>query len=166
MAETHVPRKKAVYIRIFLLALAGLGFSTVFYLTKVVESALVWMIISSVAMLLFAVMLFFSTKNLLKKTPALSITSKGIVDNISLAQANEIPWKEIKSVKYETYLKDKQILIGVHHPEKILEGLPYMKHQMVKQQLTDTGAVIVINPKLIKGNAAELAKKIKQRARV
>jgi len=165
-SEVHVKRNKALHIRLFLIALVGIVVSVFYYMIQLANSSLVWMMITSAIAILFLFVLVTSLRMLLNKKPALSLTSDGIVDSISLASAGVIPWKEIKSVKLETYLNSPQILIALHHPEKIMEKLSYMKKRMVNQQFVDTGAVIVINPKMIHGKPQELVNKIKRRARV
>ena len=165
-SEIHVKRNKALHIRLFLIALVGLVFSVLYYIIQLANSSLLWMMITSVIALLFIFVLVTSLRMLLNRKPALSLTNEGITDSISLASAGTIPWKEVKSVKLETYLNSPQILIALHHPERILEKLGYVKKRMVNQQLVDTGAVIVINPKMIQGKPQDIVNNIKRRARV
>ena len=124
------------------------------------------MTLISMIAVFFLFVVFTSSRMLINRKPALSITQEGIIDYVSLASAGKIPWKEIKSVKLEHYINSKQILIALHHPEKIMKDLGFMKRKMVNQQLVDTGAVIVINPKMILGKPQEIVNKIKRKARV
>ncbi len=165
-SELHVKRNKALHLRLFIVSLVGAIVSIFYYIEKLSNSSLMLMIVTSLIAVFFLFVIFTSSKMLLNTKPALSITNEGLIDSISLASAGSIPWKEIKSVKLEHYINSKQILIGLHHPEKIISKLGYMKRKMVNQQLVDTGAVIVINPKMIKGKPQDIVNKIKRRARI
>lgn len=164
--EFHVERNKGFHLRLFIISLIGAAVSVYYYLGKLADSSLLMMILTSLITVFFLYVIYTSSKMLFNRKPALSLTSEGLIDSISLASAGEIPWKEIKSVKLEHYINADQILIGLHHPEKIIENLGYMKKRMVNQQLLDTGAVIVINPKMIKGKPQEIVNRIKRRAKV
>ncbi len=164
--EIEIKRNKAVYTRIFIIALLGLISSIFYYLSILADSSLLWMIIISATSVLFLIMLVSSTRMLINNRPALKLTSEGIEDRISLASAGKIKWQDIKSVKLEHYLNSEQILISIKEPQKLIESLPYFKRKMVNQQFIDTGAVIVINPKMIKGKPKDIVQKIKRRARI
>ncbi len=153
-------------MRMFALGLVGLLIMIPYYITQIPSGSLLWLICVSTAGVLFAVLLGTSIYRLLKNSPAISLTNSGLIDSISLAGAGVIPWNEVKSVKYEKYLNQEQILIVVSNSEKIINSLSYFKKNMVNQQFKDTGAVIVINPKLIKTDPKDLVSKIKRRARV
>ena len=164
--EFVVKRNNAVYLRMLIVSLLGMIVSVLYYARLLVDSSLFMMILDSIIFVMFFFVFFVAIKKMFNRKPALSITSDGIIDDISLANAGEVPWKEIKSVKLEKYLNNEQILIALHNSEKIIEDLPYFKKKMVNQQFVDTGAVIVINPKMIKGKPQEIVSKIKKRAKV
>ncbi|MDA9773984.1 hypothetical protein N9B82_03415 [Saprospiraceae bacterium] len=164
--ELHFKRNNAVYIRIFVLSIIGSATMVLYYMLEMGTASFLWLMILSFLTVLFLMMLFFSSKKLIKRSPAFSLTDNGLVDDISLAQIGIIPWKNIKSVKYEDYLNQKHIMIEVKDSPKIIESLPFFKRKMVNQQFIDTGAVIVVSQKMIKGKPEELVTKIKRRARV
>lgn len=165
--DIEIKRNYAVYWRMFFLAIFGMVVSVFYYITQIVESSLLWMISTSIIAFVFLAIFISALRVLLNRTPAISITAEGINDSVSLAKGAEmIPWKEVKSVKYETYLNNDHILIALHHPELVLSKLSAIRKKMVNQQYEDTGAVIVINPKLIKAKPKELVEKIRKRARI
>ncbi len=164
--DYHIKRNKALHIRLLVLSLLGAGVSIYYYLERLIGASFFMMLLTSMITIFFLFVVFTSSKMLLNRKPALSLTKTGLIDYVSLASAGEIPWKEIKSVKFEHYINSQQILIALHHPEKIIENLSYMKRKMVHQQLEDTGAIIVINPKMIHGKPQEIVNKIKRRAKI
>ncbi len=165
-SEIHIKRNKALHIRLFIISLLGAVVSIFYYLERLSNASLFMMMLTSMIAVFFLFVIFTSSKMLINRKPALSLTQNGLVDYVSLAAAGEVPWKEIKSVKFEHYINSDQILIALHHPEKIIEKLSFMKRKMVNQQFVDTGAVIVINPKMIQGKPQDIVSKIKRRAKV
>ena len=164
--ELHFKRNNAVYIRIFVLSIIGSATMVLYYMLEMGTASFLWLMVLSFLTVIFLMMLFFSSKKLIKRSPAFSLTDNGLVDDISLAQIGIIPWKNIKAVKYEDYLNQKHIMIEVKDSLEIIERLPFFKRKMVNQQFIDTGAVIVVSPKMIKGKPEDLVTKIKRRARV
>lgn len=164
--DFHVKRNKALHIRLFIISLLGAVISIFYYLERLSDTSLFLMMLTSIIAIFFIFVIFTSSKMLINRKPALSLTTNGLIDSVSLASAGEVPWKEIKSVKFEHYINSDQILIALHNPEKIMEKLSFMKRKMVNQQLVDTGAVIVINPKMIQGKPQDIVNKIKRRAKV
>lgn len=149
-----------------ILAILGSSITIFYYMIELSTASFLWLVTISCAVVLFLALLVTAIKKLIIRTPAFSITDNGLVDDISLARAGIIPWNKIKSVKYEKYLNDKYIMITIQDAQKIIDALPFFKRKMVNQQYVDTGALIVVNPKMIKGKPEDIVAKIKRRARV
>ena len=164
--EIHFKRNNSVYTRMLVLSIFGTVIMTIYYLQELSTASFLWMFILSLFGFMFLAMLGTSVVKLLKNAPALSLTDSGLVDRISLANMGSIPWRSISFVKYDDYLNQKQILIGVKESEKFINKLPFLKRKMVNQQFVDTGAVIVVSPKMIKGKPEDVVSQIKRRARV
>lgn len=125
--------------------------------------SLMYMIFLTLIGLFSLTTLIGTLKRVVQRNPVLVINSNELIDKISIAKVGSIPWKQVKSVKIDKYLNREHILIAISNSQEIIDKLPYFKRKMVEQQFLDTGAVIVIDPKMINGNPKDIVTKIKNR---
>lgn len=163
--DLQVHRNYGLHYRILLVGILGTGCSAYLYYSQLYSASpsLVWMVLLTISGFSFFFLFANSIKRILVRKPALELLDSGLIDQISIAKVGMIPWKNIKSVKYEEYLNREHILIAIDKSQEIIEKLPVIRKKMVNQQFVDTGAVIVIDPKMINAKPEELVASIKKR---
>jgi len=124
------------------------------------ESNQNWRLALSFLLFLFCglIVIFFinAIKQQTKNTPALIISSKGIIDNISIANAGMINWNEIVKFEILKSAGHPHLFIFVKETDKFIMDQPWLKKGMITQLSKDKGSPIAIDLNQVKTDSIDL----------
>lgn len=116
----------------------------------------------SVVLLLFCILMLIFFINAIRKinknSPALIINDNGITDNISIANAGEIKWKEILRFEILKSAGHPHLFIFVENPEKFINNKSWFTKGMLTQLNKDKGSPIAIDLNQVEIDSTELMK--------
>jgi hypothetical protein len=115
-----------------------------------------YILFQAFALLLMGGLLTRSIIHLTKKTPALIITSEGIVDNISLANAGKIDGANIEGFSIGKVSGTDHLIIKLKDHKSVLSKLSGFKQRMLETIMKKHGTPIAVNLKLLKIDPDEL----------
>ena len=166
MKELIIAQKKSAYIKLLLSCLVPGAFILYFLWshfsgTRVLAKGM-FLFFSFTFILCLGAMLYFTIK-LLDKKPALIINQKGIVDNISMAKAGFIPWKNINGCLIGKLSGVDQLMIKVKDHHAIMDKQSSLRKSMLQVPIQDHGTPVAINVKLLDYNAEKLVKVINRK---
>jgi len=103
-----------------------------------------------------------SIVQILKKSPALTITDNELIDNVSTSNMGAIKWDNITYCDIKKFKGSPHLVIGLKDHSEILSKLNGFKKKMTEVKIKKLGTPIALNTKLIDSATDELTKLIEQ----
>lgn len=101
--------------------------------------------------------IYFTTKKLFDKKPAVVIDTIGILDNSSAVSLGRILWEDIVAISEKTFANQKFIIIYLKNPEDyISKETNVIKRNMIKMNLKQSGSPVSISVNGLKISFNEL----------
>ncbi len=168
MKEIVIPQKSGAFFKI--LFASGIPFAYLSYLlfqnqlgTKSLNQY-VLVLIAIIALILLGIIINTLVQLSIKK-PALVLNNKGLIDNVSMAKAGFISWKNISDCFIAKLSGVDQLMIKLKDYDSILENQNALKKGMLKVPIEDHGTPIAININLLAYSPTKLQKMIRQNMR-
>ncbi len=102
-------------------------------------------------------------KTLFDKNASLSISERGIDDNLSLFSCGEIPWNEILGAEIIKVFKTDMLIVHILDKEKYIARQKPIARLVLKRFLRKWGSPVVISAKRIDYDLQELKEVIEGR---
>ena len=91
------------------------------------------------------------------------INDEGIIDNTASTELGLITWGEMTTIKVESMMTSKVLLIYTRDPQKILERVKGKKGRYVRNNMKIQGTMVAITSKTLVYNFDDLVKEVKDR---
>jgi hypothetical protein len=91
------------------------------------------------------------------------INDEGIIDNTASTELGLITWGEMTTIKVESMMTSKVLLIYTRDPQKILERVKGKKGRYVRNNMKIQGTMVAIASKTLVYNFDDLVKEVKDR---
>ncbi len=167
MQEIIIKRNYNIFYRMLAISAVTLVFiarNIISYYKSNGEGNLVFLIISYVFGVLILLLINNSIRQLNKRTPALIISEKGIIDNISHIKPELVPWSNIKGAEVKKYKGNMHMVIQLHDYYDVLDNDSPFRTKMTQIYIKDLETPWVINLGLVKTDISELHRIILERS--
>ena len=111
------------------------------------------------AIVFFGFGVWICLKTILSTKPAVSISEKGICDNVSFGM---IEWEDVAGFRKVRVQKQDYILILLENPEKYIEKFNFFKQKWLSLNLKQYGTPVMIHTGNLKINQKELLNMVRK----
>ena len=111
------------------------------------------------AIVFFGFGVWICLKTILSTKPAVSISEKGICDNVSFGM---IEWEDVAGFRKVRIQKQDYILILLENPEKYIEKFNFFKQKRLSLNLKQYGTPVMIHTGNLKINQKELLNMVRK----
>ena len=111
------------------------------------------------AIVFFGFGVWICLKTILSTKPAVSISEKGICDNVSFGM---IEWEDVAGFRKVRVQKQDYILILLENPEKCIEKFNFFKQKWLSLNLKQYGTPVMIHTGNLKINQKELLNMVRK----
>lgn len=101
----------------------------------------------------------------LKRSPALVLKEKGIIDHVNFSNSKLISWNNMINCKIEKYMGVPHLVIGLKDFSILIKTQSNLKQKMLEQKIKKMGTPIVINPRTLDFSLDELETIIEDKIR-
>jgi len=167
MEEIIIKRNYNLFYRMLVISVVSLFFisrNIITYYKSGGEGNLVFLIISYVFGFFILLLVNNSIRQLNKRTPALIISEKGIIDNISHIKPELVPWSNITGAEVKKYKGNMQMIIQLRDYYAVLDNDSPFRSKMTQMYINDLETPWVINLGFIKTDISELHRIILERS--
>ncbi|MCM1988723.1 STM3941 family protein [Oceanirhabdus seepicola] len=149
-AEKFVSLKKQLKYLIIFVFIMGSGL--------IIDESIYFFIIGVIGTVFFGFCTCYSIYRIIKNTPSLEITSKGIFDNSNLMRIGQVSWNEIKDVFTYIEINNKMLAIVPYNMDEIRNRQGKIKKLFIRKQ-----KFISVPQSTLSISVAELEEEIKSR---
>jgi len=161
MKEIVIPQKSSAFYKILIsltIPSIFLGYIIYRYFIGVSKLNIYFIFFCAISFMICLLMIINTLIKIANKKPAMIINQRGMIDNVSMANAGFIDWKEITGCFIAKMSGVDQLFISVKDHTSILSKQNPIKKGLLSVPISDHGTPIAIDLKLLNYSPQKLQK--------